>query len=188
MQPINMINQDIIHLGFKKQLFHFRKIKPDTKCWNRLTPSYCARERLSFWERLRRDFFKLLLTETLTASTLSRLPAKSGIFCHLVDVVYWPCGLEFVYTTINLALLGIIVKLNFQQNFACTVLNDFVSKSLVMQNIFFLACIRHCDQRLIVVIVCYFQIWNKKEHIIIRVIWSHIMCPIYIETPRIYYN
>ena len=41
----------------------------------------------------------------------------------------------------------------------------------------------HCDQGLIVVIVYYFQIWNKKEHNIIsrKVITSH-MGPMYIET------
>ena len=51
----------------------------------------------------------------------------------------------------------------------------------------FLFCPRHCDQRLIVVIVYYFQIWNKKEHniIIIRVSRSY-MGPMYIEIPCIY--
>ena len=40
---------------------------------------------------------------------------------------------------------------------------------------YFLSCPRHCDQRLIVVIVYYFQIWNKNEHIISnRVISSHV--------------
>ena len=62
-----------------------------------------------------------------------------------------------------------------------TVLNDFSPNKLWKQNIFF-ACSRHCDQGLIVVIVYYFQIWNKKEHIISsRVISSH-MGPMYIET------
>ena len=52
---------------------------------------------------------------------------------------------------------------------------------------FFLSCPRYCDWRLIVVIVYYFQIWNKKKHNIIssRVISSHIG-PMYIETPCIY--
>ena len=58
----------------------------------------------------------------------SQLPAWSRIFCFLVEVVYWPCSLKFVYPTINLAFLGIIVKLTFVQNFVCTVLNVFVSK------------------------------------------------------------
>ena len=44
--------------------------------------------------------------------------------------------------------------------------------------------IRHCDQGLIVVIVYYFQIGNKKEHntIISRVISSYTS-PIYIKRP-----
>ena len=43
---------------------------------------------------------------------------------------------------------------------------------------------RHCQQGLIVVIVYYFQIWNKKEHnsIYSRVISSY-MGPMNIETP-----
>ena len=44
----------------------------------------------------------------------------------------------------------------------------------------------HCDQRLIVVTVYYFQLWNQKEHnIISRVISSHIG-PMYIDTPSVY--
>ena len=50
----------------------------------------------------------------------------------------------------------------------------------------FLSCPKHCNQGLIVVIIYYFQIWNKKEHNIIinRVISSH-MGSMYIETPCI---
>ena len=48
---------------------------------------------------------------------------------------------------------------------------------------FFLSCPRHCDQRLIVVIVYYFQIWNKEEHSIISSrVMSSYMGPMYIET------
>ena len=52
-----------------------------------------------------------------------------------------------------------------------------------MPNIFF-CCQKHCDRGIIIVIVNYFQIWNKNEHniIISRVISSHIG-PMYIETP-----
>ena len=66
-----------------------------------------------------------------------------------------------------------------------TVFNDFVSK-LVKQNIF-LSCRRHFDQGLLMSIVYYFQIWNKKEHNIIssRVISRH-MSPKYIEKTCIY--
>ena len=49
----------------------------------------------------------------------------------------------------------------------------------------FFSCPRHCDQRLIVVIVYYFQIWYKKEHIIISSVISSHMGSIYIETPYI---
>ena len=49
---------------------------------------------------------------------------------------------------------------------------------------FFLSCPRHCDQGLIVVIVYYFQIWNKKkEHIIISWVIRSDIVPKYIETP-----
>ena len=52
---------------------------------------------------------------------------------------------------------------------------------------FFLLCPRHCDQGLIVVILYYFQIWNKKEcYIIIRRVISRHMGPMYSETPNIY--
>ena len=46
---------------------------------------------------------------------------------------------------------------DFLQNLACTVQNDFDTKLVVTQNIF-LSCSRHFDQELIVVIVFYFQI------------------------------
>ena len=50
---------------------------------------------------------------------------------------------------------------------------------------FRLSCSRHCDQELIVVIVYYFQIWNKKEHnIIISKVFSSHMGPMYIATPN----
>ena len=63
---------------------------------------------------------------------------------------------------------------------ACTVLNDFVFKTRDAKY-FFLSCPRYCDQGLVAVIVYYFQIWNKNEHIIIsRVISSHTD-PMYIE-------
>ena len=63
----------------------------------------------------RETFFGLLLTESLTASTLSRHLAVNfkpdlGFSSYLVKVVYWSCGFEFVYPTINLVYLGIIFK------------------------------------------------------------------------------
>ena len=44
-----------------------------------------------------------------------------------------------------------------------------------MTEIFFIFCSRHSDWRLVVVIVWFFQIWNKKERniIISRIISSH---------------
>ena len=60
-------------------------------------------------------------------TSCSQLPTRSGIFCHLVEVVYWPCGLTFVYPTLNLAFLGIIVKVKLLVKFC---LQDFVSKSV----------------------------------------------------------
>ena len=59
---------------------------------------------------------------------LQLLLARFGIFCLLVEVDYWQNGLKFVYPTINLAFLEVIVKFNYLQNFTCTVSNDFVSK------------------------------------------------------------
>ena len=54
------------------------------------------------------------------------------------------------------------------------------------RKIFFISCERHCDQWLIVVLIYYFQIWNKKEHnIIISIVISSHMGPMYIETPKI---
>ena len=57
-----------------------------------------------------------------------------------------------------------------------TVLNDFVSKKSSDAKYFFFSCPKYNDQELIVIIVYYFQIWNKKEHNIIinRVISNHI--------------
>ena len=54
------------------------------------------------------------------------------------------------------------------------------------RKIFLLSFARHCDWGLIVVMIYYFQIWNKQEHIIIisKVISSH-MGLMYSETPHI---
>ena len=64
-----------------------------------------------FGNVFRESFSGLFLWESLSASSLSGNFAASGIFYLLVEVVYWPCGLKFVYPIINLAFLGIIVKL-----------------------------------------------------------------------------
>ena len=46
-------------------------------------------------------------------TSCSQLPARCGIFCHLVEVVYRSCGSQFLYPTINFTFLRIIVGLNF---------------------------------------------------------------------------
>ena len=115
----------------------------------------------------------------------SWLPARSRIFCLLVEVVYWPCGLKFVYPTKNLAFLEIIVKVKLPVKF-CLHSFEWFCLQISDAKYFFLSCLRHWDQGLIVVIICYFQIWNKREHnIIINRIICHHMGPMYIETPYI---
>ena len=85
-----------------------------------------ARERPSSWERPRRNFFGLLPTESLTASTLSGYLAVDFLPDLGFSTFLMRLCMKFVYPTIDLAFLGI--KLNFLRNFARTVFNDFVSK------------------------------------------------------------
>ena len=89
---------------------------------NWLTLSNSARERPSSWERLRKDFFGgtsdgISHHIHIVGTSCSQLPARSGIFCPLVEVVYWPSRLKFVYPTINLAFLGIIVNVKLHVKF-----------------------------------------------------------------------
>ena len=106
-----ILNQVIFHLSLKKQTHHFRKVKPDDKGRNWLILSNSARERPSSW-----DFFGLLPTESLTASTLwghlaVNFLSDLGFSASLSSFFfYWPHGWKFVYPMINLALLGIILK------------------------------------------------------------------------------
>ena len=118
-------------------------------------------------------------------TSCSQLPARSGIFCLLFEVVYWPCGLKFVYLMINLAFRGIIFKVKLPTKF-CLHSFEWFFLQIICEAKYFLSCPRHCDWGLIVVIVYYFQILNKKKYnfIISRVISSH-MDPMYIETPYI---
>ena len=71
-------------------------------------------------------FFRLLSIKYLTTSTVRtscrQFPARSGIFCLLVDVAYIPSGLKCVYPMINLTFLGIIVKVKLLAKFF---LHDF---------------------------------------------------------------
>ena len=53
----------------------------------------------------------------IVRSSCSQLPARFKIICILVEVVYRPCGWESLYSTIDLAFLGISVKLNLAQSY-----------------------------------------------------------------------
>ena len=81
---------------------------------------------------------------------------------------------------INLAFLGIIIKVKLPAKFSLHSFEWFCLEISSEAKYFILSCPRHCDQGLIVVIVYYFDIWNKKERniIISRVISSH-MGPMY---------
>ena len=46
----------------------------------------------------------------IVSASCSQLPVRSGIFFIHEEVVYRPCGLKFVYPTINLAYMRIILK------------------------------------------------------------------------------
>ena len=60
-----------------------------------------ACERPSSWECLWRDLFGLLIKISHRRTSCYQLPARFGIFFHLVEDVYWPCGLKLVYLTIK---------------------------------------------------------------------------------------
>ena len=47
----------------------------------------------------------------IVRTSCSQLLVRSEIFCLIVEVVYSSCGLKFVYPTINLNFLQIIVKI-----------------------------------------------------------------------------
>ena len=54
----------------------------------------------------------------IVRTSCGQLPSRSAIFCLLIEVVYWSCGLKLVYPTINLAFfLRIIVKVKFLSKF-----------------------------------------------------------------------
>ena len=127
-------HQVIFHLSLKNPSHLFRKVKPDDKGRNWLTLFYSARERPSSWQHLRRDFFGLLPTESLTASTLS-----GHLAINFLSDLEFSAFLLRLFTdpvTWNFCTQRIIDKLNFPQNFACTVLNGFVSKSVDCMIIF----------------------------------------------------
>ena len=53
----------------------------------------------------------------IVSTSWSQLAARSVIFCLLVEVFYWPCGLKLVYWTINVAFQAIIVKVKLPAKF-----------------------------------------------------------------------
>ena len=85
----------------------------------------------------------------------SQLPAWSVIFCLLVDVAYCPCDLKFIYPTINLAFLEMIVKIKLLTTFCLHSFKWFYLQMSSETKIFFLSCLRYCDQGLTVVIKYY---------------------------------
>ena len=95
------------------------------------------------------DFFGFLPTESLTVSALSGLSARSGIFCLLLEVVYWPSGLKFMYPMKNLAFLGIIVKVKLPAKFCMHSFEWFCLQIDCDTKYFFHSCPRHCDRGLI---------------------------------------
>ena len=144
--------------------------------------------RPSSWECLRRGHFWTpsdIISHCIyiVRTSCCQFPARSGIFCLLVEV-YKPCDLKFVYPTVNLAFMGIIVKVKLPAKFCRHSFKWFSFQRSSDANYIFLSCPRHCDRGLIVVIVYYFQIWNRKEYniIISRVISSH-MGPIILTHP-----
>ena len=48
---------------------------------------------------------------------LQSTSCRSGFFCLHVSIVYWSCGLKFVYPTINLAFLVMIIKVKLPAKF-----------------------------------------------------------------------
>ena len=159
------MHQVIFHMSRKKQLYHFRKVKLDDKDRNWLILSHSVRERQSSWDRIPHHIH-------IFRTSCIQLPARSGIFCLLVKVVYWPGNLKFVYPMITLSFLGIIVKLKLPAKF-CLHCFEWLCFQISSDTKYFFVS---RDGGLIVFIVYYFQIWNKKEHniIISRVISSHI--------------
>ena len=158
-----LLHQVIFYLSLKKQSSHFRKFKPDDKVRDWLTLSYSARERPSSWERFRMDFFRTSFDRIshrihIVRMSCSQLPTRYGILCLLVVVVYQLRGLKFVYPTINLAFLGIIIKVKLPARFCWHSFEWFFRQISSDAKYLFLSSPWHCNRGLIVVIEYYFQI------------------------------
>ena len=84
----------------------------------------------------------------IVRTTCSQLPARSGVFCLLVDIVYGPSGLKFVHPTINLAFLRIIVNVKLPAKFRLHSFEWFCLQIINDENYFFLSNLRHYDRGL----------------------------------------
>ena len=92
--------------------------------WKSFFKNICkdAREKTGSWGHLLKDFFQTPSDRIsqgfhIVRTYCSQLPARSGIFCLLVEIIYWPCELKFLYPTIDFALNGISVKVKLPAKF-----------------------------------------------------------------------
>ena len=119
------------------------------------------------------NVFGLLPTESLTLTghlVVNFLPDLE-FSAFLLRLVYWLIGLKFVYPTIKLTFLGIVVKV--PAKFCLHIFEWFCLQISNDATYFFLSCPRHSDWGLIVFIVSYFQIWNKKKTLLLVVELTH---------------
>ena len=92
-----------------------------------------------------RIFYRVHIVKT----SCCQFPARSWIFCLQIKVTYWPCGLRFLYPTINLIFLRIIVKVKHAK---------FCLHNMWWRKIFYLSCPRLCDRGFTVV-----RVYKKKN-------------------------
>ena len=130
-------------------------------------------ERPNYWEHLWRDFFGLLPIESLTTFTLPGDLAVDFLLHLGFSTFLWQLFTdpEICEPMINLSLLEIIVEVKIPTTFFLHSYEWFSLQKSSDAKYIFLSCPRHSDRGLIVVIVYYFQIWNKKEHNIINSRW-----------------
>ena len=121
----------------------------------------------------------------IVKTSCSQLPARFGIFCLLVEIIYWPCSLKFVYPMINLAFLGIIVKVKLTAKFCyprfewfCLQISDTKFLPLFSKALWLRINSSYC--------ILFSNLKQKKDHIIISRVISNHMGSIYIETSCIY--
>ena len=119
---IIILHQVIFHLSLKIQSYHFRKVKPDDKGQKLIDFILQCRWKTKFLGTSSEGLFRTPSERIshcihLVRTPCSQLPARSGIFCLFVEVVYRSCGLKFVYRTINLFFYWILVKVKFPAKF-----------------------------------------------------------------------